>query len=316
MLINKEMNCDHCNRTLSNKWTLKTHQKTSKYCLEKQNKDVYINKKYSCIHCSKDFTTKQNLSSHLNSCTIQIEKLKEERDQHLKNIEDENIKLKSDNKILCRKNKYLLSENHDMAEMKQIIIDKDKLISALEAKLEVYKQLVESSARCVEEIAKQPKIQTQHTQNIQNNKLLNLKPFDLEDTKLHEQMLTISTEFFDKNYFNEGQKGVARFAVDKLLKDSNGDLQYICTDPSRHMYKYKSNNGDIRTDAKAKLLSQMLDKTVVKVTKDMVKDMIATMTSDDFLTVSENFLQIKDITDSNGGNAEFRTELAALTTKK
>ena len=52
-----------------------------------------------------------------------------------------------------------------------------------------------------------------------------LTPFELN----RERFSNMIKESFTKDYMIEGQKGVAKFAVDKLLRDENGKLQYVCT---------------------------------------------------------------------------------------
>jgi len=56
----------------------------------------------------------------------------------------------------------------------------------------------------------------------------------------------------------QGQKGVAKFAYDTMLKDEEGKLKYICTDPSRQIFQYKNEEGEIQKDVKAKKLTKAL----------------------------------------------------------
>ena len=59
-------------------------------------------------------------------------------------------------------------------------------------------------------------------------------------------------EKYDSKYLFQGQKGVAQFAVDFILKDDSGQLKYICIDTSRQIFKYKDSFGDIRKDVEVK----------------------------------------------------------------
>ena len=61
------MECCYCKKKFSNKSTLNTHQKTTKYCLKIQNTEIDLNK-FNCNYCKKILTTKQHLSTHLSSC--------------------------------------------------------------------------------------------------------------------------------------------------------------------------------------------------------------------------------------------------------
>ena len=45
---------------------------------------------------------------------------------------------------------------------------------------------------------------------------------------------------------------------DKLLKNEEGNLNYVCTDPSRNIYKYKTLEGVVEKDVNAKKLTTKL----------------------------------------------------------
>ena len=326
------MECSYCKKTYLSKQSLQTHQKSAKFCLKLQNKIPTEESTYKCEYCNDIFTTKHRCETHQKSCSIKSSHVKillDEKDNVIKTLSDNNSNLAISNTNLCKRNKLLSDKIEHMSTLKKekefiistkdkeidsIISTKDKEIAVLQEALRIYKNIGEKSTNCVEEIAKQPKIQTtqttQTTQNTQNNKLLNMKPLDLEDEKVKERMLGIATEFFGRDYFNEGQKGVARFTAEKLLRDTDGKLQYRCTDPSRQTFKFLTNNGDIRTDVRATLLSKLLDETVVKAFKAMVTNITPSLTSDEFLIFSENFMQINGL---SSDNSDFRSELAALT---
>ena len=59
------MNCEYCGTTLKNRYVLKTHQNTAKYCLKLRNKTV---KNFVCIYCDKVFTSKRWLTAHYQTC--------------------------------------------------------------------------------------------------------------------------------------------------------------------------------------------------------------------------------------------------------
>ena len=63
---------------------------------------------------------------------------------------------------------------------------------------------------------------------------------------------------YNMDYMLDGQKGFAKFAVENLLKDEDGNLKYVCTDPSRQIFKYKDTLGDIQRDVEAKKLTNYL----------------------------------------------------------
>ena len=224
------MECEFCNKILSTVYSLKTHQKTVKSCLQKQGKINQIN--FECEFCLKNFTSKDNLNTHYKICKEKIkdsvveeelDKIKEEHRQELDKIKEEHRqeidKLKEENNLL-----------------------KGKL------------SILENNQNCIYDIAKQPKIANSNTNN--NNKILSINShMDFNNT---EHVKKIIEEKYDTKYLFQGQKGVAQFAVDYILKDDNGELRYVCTDPSRQIFKYKDSEGCIKKDVEAKKLTGFL----------------------------------------------------------
>lgn len=144
------------------------------------------------------------------------------------------------------------------------------------------------------------------TNNTQNNMLINLTPFDINKNNFTEKI----QKHFDKNYLVNGQKGVAQFVVEKILKDKDGKLMYICTDPSRQIYRFKGNDGIMERDIKAKKLTSAL--------YEEIKSKSYTITNEEIKGNSDLFLQysgyFQDIIELDDDNADFRIELANLTT--
>lgn len=178
-----------------------------------------------------------------------------------------------------------------------------KEITELKCQLQMYKELAERELDCVETIAKQPR----STTNNQTNNLMLLTPFDMNDKESFSKTIK---EAFNDNYIVEGQKGVAKFAVDKLLKDKNGKLRYVCTDPSRQTYRFKSLDGTIERDIKAKKLTSAIAEDVIRQTYNISSDKIQNGDAEVFLLYSTNTQDIQEISTDNG---EFRNELASLT---
>lgn len=226
---------------------------------------------FICEYCNINLSSKQRLTSHIKTCG----------NNNLKNI--------------------IIEKNETIKKQSNLIIE-------LQAQLSIYKEQAISSTACVHEIAKQPKIQNK-IQNIQNNKLTVITPFNLDDKKTSEFVQEAIVDKWDQNYFYGGQKGMARFAFNNLLKDENGDLKYICTDPSRHVFKYKTTSGDVCKDVKAKKLSELIGKHVIDKSSGFIGDMV-TKYPDLFEEISENYKEIREINDDN---TNFRVELSSLT---
>lgn len=223
------MECKFCKKILSNTSSMNHHIKTAKYCLEIQGKNLKKLNNFDCEYCNKHFTTKKILNTHILTC--KIKKVLNEKD--------------SEN-ILLEENKKILEENK---LLKKIIIDKDILISKLKTENSIYIKDHESLI----DIAKQTK------NTITNNnitKILNVKScLDLENTNKIKELINNK---YNLEYIFEGQKGMAKFAVENILTDENGNLKYICTDPSRYIFKYKDPTGDIKKDIEAKKLTNFL----------------------------------------------------------
>jgi hypothetical protein len=64
------MECVYCKAILQSAYSLKQHQKTAKYCLSKQNKDILH--EHLCGACGKGFTRKSSLDDHLKICKANI----------------------------------------------------------------------------------------------------------------------------------------------------------------------------------------------------------------------------------------------------
>jgi hypothetical protein len=265
--------CEYCEKSFSTKSNLINHQKTAKYCLNKQQKNII--KEYKCC-CQKIFTTKIIFERHNKICKI---------------YKEENTKF--ENKIYLQK-----LENENKIYLEQLE-KKDKHIKELEAQLA--------------NIALAGVTKSSITTNNINNKILNISSLDLNDDKIK----TILDSKFDHNYIIDGQKGVAQFLVDHYLKDEDGKLKYICTDPSRQIFKYKDDLGDIQKDIKAKKLTKTLIDGGLKeknnkiasswwTTNDGKKD------TDRFTVLQPKAAEISSISISE--NTLFANELSAITT--
>ena len=190
------------------------------------------------------------------------------------------------------------------AKYEQKISKLDKEITELKAQLQIYKELSDRELSCVEDIARQPRTQNNNTQN----NLMMLSPLNLNKEAFAETI----RDSFTKDYFLQGQKGVARFAVEKLLRDSDGKLKYVCTDPSRQVYRFKTLDGELERDIKAKKLTSVLAENLTKQSHSLSFEEISN--NDDsgvFILCTNNFQDIKEMSEDNG---DFRTELASLTT--
>jgi len=311
-------NCEYCEKSFSTKSNLINHQKTAKFCLNKQQKKII--KEYKCF-CEKIFTTKIIFERHHKICKISkeeniektyLENIENEKKRYLEQLEkkDKNIK-ELENKIYLQK-----LENDNKTYLEQLE-KKDENIKYIE---KTYLEQLEKKDKHIKEleaqlanIAMAGVTKSSITTNNINNKILNISALDLNDDKIK----SILDSKFDHNYIIDGQKGVAQFLVDHYLKDEDGKLKYICTDPSRQIFKYKDDLGDIQKDIKAKKLTKTLIDGGLKeknnkiasswwTTNDGKKD------TDRFTVLQPKAAEISSISISE--NTLFANELSAITT--
>jgi len=268
--------CEYCEKSFSTKSNLINHQKTAKYCLNKQQKNII--KEYKCC-CQKIFNTKIIFERHNNICKI----YKEENTKFQNNIYLQ--KLENENKI------YL-----------EQLEKKDKHIKELEDKL---------ANIALAGVTKSTTINNNNINN--NNKILNISSLDINDI---EKIKNILDTKFDHNYIIEGQKGVAQFLVDHYLKDDEGKLKYICTDPSRQIFKYKDDLGDIQKYVKAKKLTKSLIDSGLKEKNNNISESWWTKdgktNTDRFTVLQPKTSEISSLSISE--NTLFANELSSITT--
>ena len=119
------------------------------------------------------------------------------------------------------------------------------------------------------------------------------------------------------NHVVDGQKGLANFVRETMLLDDNGISKYVCTDPSRHIFKYKDTNGEIKKDVEAKKLTSSLVKGGIrKQTAIIGNDWLESQeNSNDYLHKLELMMEFQqNIHKIEDNNTDFRKELAAITT--
>lgn len=243
------------------------HQKRAKYCIKLQKSGGNPTKTdmKECDDCGKYMST-PNYQRHIKSCSARKDVIIEE---------------------------YIRE-----------ISEKDKTIIKLTTEMAIYKKISESSTSCVEEIAKQPKI---------NNIWVNVGSFSiLSDENEQDKIGLLMKENFSDEHFNSGQKGLARWAHKHLLTDNNGNLLYKCTNSALDVFKYKNTDGDICKDIQAKKLSKLLGEKVKPLTKDKITRMGDTFGSDEWDICYENAQELNDIGENN---SSFRKEIRCLTSQ-
>ena len=240
------MECNFCNKIFASKSSLNVHQKTTKYCLKLQGKNE--EKNFECEYCNKIFTVKINLISHYGICKEKElkDKCKKREEILIKELNKETEKFRKEFEIVLKQ------KEEEINELKQKIAE-------LTGRLYTFKD----DHDLIKEIAKQPK----NTTNNNNNTLNISTSLDFDNI---DRIKDVIENDFNINYAINGQKGIANLVKDKLLKDDNGKPLYICTDPSRQIFKYKDSTGEIKKDVEAKKLTEyIVDGGIKKKTVDL-----------------------------------------------
>jgi len=258
------MECEFCKKTLSNKSNLTNHQKTNKKCLsaqEKEGRQLNEIKLNECVFCNKIFS-EQNLKIHLLCCKKKkikdserkIDEIEKENKRKIDEIEKENKrKIEEIEKEYERKIEKLEKENERKIE--KLEKENEKLkneleICGLRKELEIKDKLYKDEHNTIKKIALQPRTNTNNNTNNTNNIIGNL---NLSDT---ERIKGIIEREFTTDDILDGQKGLANFAFQKILKDENGNLVYACVDSSRKMFKFKDVNGNVIKDINTQKLTE------------------------------------------------------------
>jgi tRNA-binding EMAP/Myf-like protein len=265
-----------------------------------------------CQYCEKIFSTKSNLSNHQKTAKFCINKRQ--------NIIIEEFKCYCEKIFHCKKNFNRHKKTCNLYDIIQPYIEKtikfeneNKLyLEQLKQKDEHIKDLEDKLASIA--LAGVNKSTTINNINNINNKILNISPLDLNNS---EKIKSILDAKFDHNYIIEGQKGVAQFVVDHYLKDDEGKLKYVCTDPSRQIFKYKDDLGDIQKDVKAKKLTKTLIDSGLKEKNNIIST--SWWTTDDgtkdvdkFTILQPKSSEISSLSISE--NTLFANELSSITT--
>ena len=311
------MECEFCNTILKSLSSLKYHKKTNKKCLEKQN-ITSTDEFTSCEFCDKIFTSRI-LKTHIKTCKNKkvkekddiIEELLKEKDlfEDLLKEKDEmfeiTIKEKDEMFEITIKEKDEIIE--EMKKEKDEIIEENLILKNRILKLETENDIYKNDHDFVKKLAAQPK-NTTNTNN--NNKIKVMNNFFDNPEKVKQ----LVNDKLTQDHICDGQKGVAQFATDFLLRDEDGNINYFCTDPSRSIFKFQNADGEIEKDVKANKLTNMLLEAGLKYKAGIIAPTLwtkkdGTVDSDKFQIFSPS---TNEIILMQMDNSVFRNELACL----
>jgi hypothetical protein len=215
------MECEYCNKILKTLSSLKLHQKTTKYCLIKQNK--HPSQEYRCNACSASFTLKSTLQNHLKICK-------------------ENTPEKELRREYETREKELISKYEKKIEEQKIIIK--ELHADYKKQIDMQNKDFHDRMQSMAEkaIDKPSTVTKNNTTQIINN----LLPITSEH--LNEQV-----QYLTKDHVTNGAIGYAKYALEFPLKD-----RLVCTDVSRRKGKYKDSDGKIVSDPEMTSITRKL----------------------------------------------------------
>ena len=194
--------CEFCKKEFTMKGNLISHQKTAKYCLEIQGKNIKNNSNFTCDYCNKTFTLKHILNDHISICKEKQKKEVENKDNKLiKDHNDQIQKIRDDCEREHKKEVELLNQ----------------IIGKLEIKLESYeKRLFDMASRP----------NTTHTNNNNKTVVINNTNLPLTNEVLRQCASTFTIDHA-KNI-----NGITRHLTESL------EDHISCTDSSRNVFKY------------------------------------------------------------------------------
>ena len=278
------MDCKFCKKTFSSKSNLSSHQKTAKYCLDLQGKE---NENFECIHCLKKFTLSKTLNDHIIVCKDKQKKEKELIERKLEKYKEIEKHLEDCNKLLKEKSEY---------------------IAKLEEKIEKLEFKVESftTIALTEKTTNNNTTTTTNNITVMTSNVLNLS---------QEHIKKILTENLDYNVVYAGQAGLAKFVVDNMLTDDTGKIIYKCVDPSRQMFEFMNEKGEIIRDMKAeKLIQSLINGDVIKIGLNEAAK--GWNTEDKNLNLERSAVfapKVSEYADLNRNNTVFRSKVSSLT---
>jgi hypothetical protein len=306
--------CKFCNKNFTSKSSLNKHQKTTKYCLEKQG---LKNEEYKCNFCSKILSTQLRLNTHVNSCKIkdknEVNKyisLSEEKEKELNKYislsEEKEKELKQKEKELKQKEKELNNYKISFSELKMESLMKDKIIEDL-------KNGLEKSNNTIAEIAKQPKTVSNNDNRIKNQHNNIQQTFDINDVK---RISNVLEHHLTPDVLAGGQKGLAEMLRKHLLQNENGEPIYECTDVSRQKFEFINKHGYVESDPKAaKLITSLNNANIFDVAHSTGKKLWETEEGVNHDAQHVHMPKVTEVLDIKEDSTKFRSHLASITSR-
>lgn len=267
-----EIKCEFCHKVFSNKYNLKRHQENTNKCKKIQEEEK--NTEHICKFCKKSYTSKKYLDKHIQNCSeYKNNKIKEIEERH--QIELDKIKLEYEKKLEAEVKKLEDEYNQKL----HILNDKISQIQInheiqLEENKEYYENLLNEQQK-THQTEKMNILENYNQMLINNNgKVVNntinnnynitLIPFTKDSIPIDE--ITIQD-------LKKGISGISEILLKSITVDKEKGLyNYICSDPSRNMYKYFSMERKWVKDINGQYIKDVFYPTILPKFKEIYKN--------------------------------------------
>ena len=267
-----EIRCEFCHKSFSNKYNLKRHQTNTNKCIKIQEEEKTTN--HICNFCKKSYTTKKYLDKHIENCSqYKNNQIKEIEQEH--QLEIEKLKLNFEKKLkeqeLKLQKQYEEKLNNLNDKLSQIQINHEIQI---EENKEYYQDLINEQMK--EHQTEKMNILENYNQmlinnngkvvnnTINNNYNITLIPFTKDSIPIDE--ITIQD-------LKKGITGISELLLKSITVDKEKGLyNYICSDPSRNMYKYFSMERKWVKDINGQYIKDMFYPTILPKFKEIYKN--------------------------------------------
>lgn len=267
-----EIRCEFCHKSFSNKYNLKRHQTNTNKCIKIQEEEKTTN--HICNFCKKSYTTKKYLDKHIENCSqYKNNQIKEIEHEHQLEIE----KLKLDFEKKFKEQEFKLQKQYEEKlnklndKLSQIQINHEIQI---EENKEYYEDLINEQMK--EHQTEKMNILENYNQmlinnngkvvnnTINNNYNITLIPFTKDSIPIDE--ITIQD-------LKKGITGISELLLKSITVDKEKGLyNYICSDPSRNMYKYFSMERKWVKDINGQYIKDMFYPTILPKFKEIYKN--------------------------------------------
>jgi len=306
--------CEFCNKFLSSRNVLIAHQKKAKYCLSIQGKKS----NFICIYCNKDFYNTYNLNDHI--------KIKHNTKEDNSILISSRLKEMSEELNREKLNGTIEKLKDRLSILEKIIVDKEKNIIDLENNIDNYKKTISDQCdkifrleNTIEDLAKQgigalrdigiTSINKSTITNITSNTKTSTKTNNINNILMKMDPLTkdsfaSSTKYLTKEHVDGGSVGLASFAVDHPLHN-----KVVCRDSSRHIFSYKTEDGNIVTDHGGhKIIGDLLE-SIAPIAINFIIDGVSTEYNNETILESQKMILALKNTDGKNAN-ELRSDIS------